>query len=155
MSNFYTIVGSDGYVKWSGITQDPNFPIEAGDRLLLDIVPGKTITQKVIRIEPVPTNAKQMVYEVVDDLDMIAQIEKSARKVLPLQFLERFTDEEQLALVTTSLSNPTIRLWYDKILASSEINFDSRQMQLGMIKLVNAGIITQERSLIIFPPYVI
>jgi hypothetical protein len=155
MPNFYTVVGVDNMVKLSNITNDPGYPILDGERLLLDNPPSYTQLQKVIRVEPVPPNVLEMVYTVVDDTQAIAASVQSARKVSPLQFIERFTDAEQLAIVTVTQTNPQVKLWYDKLLASKEVNFDDARTQAGMSALVAAGLITQERSVIILPPYIV
>lgn len=155
MVNFYTVVGTDNMVKLSNWTNDPNFPIQEGERLLLDAPPAYTSSQKVIRIEPVPTNATEIPYTVVTDEEAISLQAKLDRKATPLQFIERFTDAEQLAIVTMTQTSPQIKLWYDKLLAANEIDFDDTRTQKGMASLVALGLITQERSYAILPPYVV
>lgn len=154
MPNFYTVVGTDNMVKLSNITTDPGYPVGVGERLLLDILPVYTQLQKVIRGEPVPSNATQIPYTVVDDTEAIVAAAAAARKVSPLQFIERFTDAEQLAIVTVTQSNPQVKLWYDKLLASREVDFDDVRTQAGMTALVSVGLITSARSTIILPPKV-
>lgn len=154
MANFYTVVDTDNMVKLSNITNDPAYPVGPGERLLLDSLPAYTELQKVIRGEPVPAGVTQIPYTVVDDTAAIAAAAAAARKVSPLQFIERFTDAEQLAIVTVTQSNPSVKLWYDKLLASREVDFDDVRTQAGMTALVAAGLITSARSAIILPPYI-
>jgi len=66
--------------------------------------------------------------------------------VTPLQYVERFTDTEQLAIVTATMTNPAIKLWYDKLMAASEVVFFDPRLSAGMDALVSAGLITQARS---------
>jgi len=62
-----------------------------------------------------------------------------------LQFIERFTDAEQLAIVTAAASIPALRLWYDKAMAADEIVADDPRTIAGVQALVDAGLITAER----------
>jgi len=64
----------------------------------------------------------------------------------PLQFVERFTEEEQLAIATATLSDPQIKLWYDKLLASQEVVADDPRLGAGMNAMVSAGLITAQRK---------
>lgn len=63
-----------------------------------------------------------------------------------LQFIERFTDEEQLAIVTATMSNPAVKLWYDKLMASQEVVLTNPRLIDGMVTLVATGLITEERK---------
>lgn len=72
--------------------------------------------------------------------------EPAALRVTPLQFIDRFTDEEQLAIVSATLANPAVKLWYDKLLAAQEVVFDDPRLSVGMNNLVAAGLITEARK---------
>ena len=63
-----------------------------------------------------------------------------------LQFIERFTDSEQLAIVTAAASVPALRLWYDKAMAADEIVADDPRTIAGVQALVTAGLITEQRK---------
>jgi len=69
----------------------------------------------------------------------------------PLQFFERFTDAEQLAIVTATMTNPVVKLWYDKLLASTSVVFADPRLSAGLDNLVTAGLITAERKAEILP----
>lgn len=69
-----------------------------------------------------------------------------------LQFMDRFTEDEQLAIVTATLASPVIKLWYDKLIAATEIIYADARLLAGMNALVAAGLITQERMDVILPP---
>jgi len=68
-----------------------------------------------------------------------------------LEFIEKFTDEEQLAIVTATLANPTVKLWYDKLLAADSINLEDARLIAGMDALVAASLLTAERKDAIMP----
>jgi len=72
-------------------------------------------------------------------------------KCTPLQFIEKFTDTEQLAIVTAAMSSPALRLWYDKLMASQEVVFSDPRMSSGMEALVTFGLISEARSEEILP----
>ena len=63
-----------------------------------------------------------------------------------LEFFERFTDEEQLAIVTATMSNPAVKLWYDKLIAANEVNFSDPRLEAGLNNLVTAELITEDRK---------
>lgn len=68
------------------------------------------------------------------------------RSLSSLQFIERFTESEQLAIVTASMQVPAIKLWYDKLLSASDVVQTDPRLIAGMDALVAAGLITAERS---------
>ena len=69
----------------------------------------------------------------------------------PLQFFDRFTEAEQLAIVTATMAVPQIKLWYDKLIAATEVVFADPRLASGMDAMVSAGLITQARSEEILP----
>jgi hypothetical protein len=71
--------------------------------------------------------------------------------ITPLQFIDRFTDEEQLAIVSATMTNPVVKLWYDKLLAAQEVVFADPRLSVGLDGLVAAGLITAERKAEILP----
>lgn len=62
-----------------------------------------------------------------------------------LDFMERFTDAEQLAIVTATLANPAVKLWYDKAMAAGTVRADDPRTIAGMSALVDAGLISAAR----------
>jgi hypothetical protein len=73
------------------------------------------------------------------------------RSVTPLQFFERFTADEQIAIVTATLTDPVVKLWYDKLLAAQEVVFADPRLSAGLDGMVAAGLITAERKTEILP----
>lgn len=61
------------------------------------------------------------------------------------EFMELFTLEEQLAIITASQQSPQIKLWYDKAMGGPSFSLDNPQTPYGLGVLVAAGLLTQER----------
>lgn len=72
-------------------------------------------------------------------------------RITPLEFIDRFTYDEQIAIVTATLQNPAVKLWYDKLLAASFVSFDDPRLSAGLDVLVQAGLLTAERRAEIIP----
>lgn len=68
-----------------------------------------------------------------------------------LQFMDRFTEAEQLAIVTATMSVPQVKLWYDRMLCAEEIVYKDARTLAGLQALVAAGLITQARMDEILP----
>jgi hypothetical protein len=71
--------------------------------------------------------------------------EVPALTTTPLQFIELFTEAEQLAVVTAAMAVPALRLWYDKLVAAQEVVLADPRLSSGMNALVSAGLITYAR----------
>lgn len=63
-----------------------------------------------------------------------------------LEFLERFTEEEQLAVVTATLASPTVKLWYDKLLAAEFVDLNDHRTEGGLDALISAGLLDPSRK---------
>ena len=66
------------------------------------------------------------------------------RLVWALDFLDRFPEAVQLAVVTAAQSNPVIRLWYDRLLANGSVDLDNERLRAGLNAMRDAGLLTQE-----------
>lgn len=64
----------------------------------------------------------------------------------PLEFIERFTDAEQLAVATATATSPALRLWFDKLMAAQEIVFTDPRLGAGLDAFVAAGTISPSRK---------
>ena len=69
----------------------------------------------------------------------------------PLKFMDRFTDQEQLTIAAATLQNAQVKLWYDKMIAATEIVLSDQRLLVGMQGLVAAGLLTQARMDQILP----
>lgn len=63
-----------------------------------------------------------------------------------LEFLDRFTDAEQLAVVSATLQSPQVKLWYDRLLAASYIDLTDPRTEGGIDALISAGLIDASRK---------
>lgn len=82
---------------------------------------------------------------VIDEPEPLIESIQMVKSWTPLQFIEQFTDDEQLSVKTLSMSNAQIGLWYDKLLASQEVIVDDARLIAGLNALVSAGVLTRER----------
>ena len=64
----------------------------------------------------------------------------------PLEFMERFTEQEQLDLSGAALTDPQVKLFYDKMLAAKDIQLNDQRTQQGMALLVNKSLLSQVRA---------
>lgn len=68
-------------------------------------------------------------------------------RFVPLEFLDLFTEAEQLAVVQATLSNAAVKLWYDRVLAATYITLDDPRVETGLAALTAAGLLSEERKL--------
>lgn len=71
---------------------------------------------------------------------------------LPLEYLELFTEAEQLAVVSATIANAQVKLWYDKMLAASYIDITDPRTIGGLNALVAVGLLTEARKTVILTP---
>lgn len=67
------------------------------------------------------------------------------RTCTPLQFIERFTPQEQAAIIAASKQSDALNLWLIKAVGAQEIDLDGARAIAGMQAMVDAGLITSER----------
>lgn len=65
------------------------------------------------------------------------------RLVYALDFLDRFPETTQLAVVAAAQSNPAIRLWYDRLLANGSVDLNNPRLIAGLHAMRDAGLVTQ------------
>lgn len=65
------------------------------------------------------------------------------RLVYALEFLDRFSESTQLAVVAAAQKDPAIRLWYDRLLANGSVDLNSPRLIAGLNVMRDAGLITQ------------
>ena len=62
-----------------------------------------------------------------------------------LEFLDLFTDAEQLAVVSAAMASAQVKLWYDRMLAASFVSLSDPRTSAGLQALVTESLITQAR----------
>lgn len=67
------------------------------------------------------------------------------RNFTSLEFLDLFTDAEQLAVVSAAMASAQVKLWYDRVLAASFVSLSDPRTSSGLQALVSAGLLTQVR----------
>ena len=72
-----------------------------------------------------------------------------ANSCTPLQFLDLFTQQEQLSVVTAAKNYPQLQLWYDRLLAAQEVLQDDVRVAEGLDALIAGGLITADRKSVI------
>ena len=70
----------------------------------------------------------------------------SAPSFTAMQFLDLFTEDEQLAVASAAMQSPQVKLWYDRLLAASFITIEDPRTEAGLQALVGAGLLTQARK---------
>lgn len=62
-----------------------------------------------------------------------------------LEFLDRFTEDEQLAVVSASMNIAEVKLWWDKMLAASYVDINDPRTAEGIDALISAGLLEAVR----------
>ena len=63
-----------------------------------------------------------------------------------LEYLDLFTESEQLAVVSATMAVPQVKLWYDKMLAAGYVTSADSRTEGGLVALVGAGLLTEARK---------
>lgn len=92
-----------------------------------------------------PVGCEKITQQEADLLRLNLNDSGPAPTITPLQFIERFTNAEQLAVVTAAMQAPALRLWYDKLMAAQVVVLDDERLVAGMNSLVQEGLVTQAR----------
>lgn len=69
-----------------------------------------------------------------------------ARQFTFLEFMDLFTEGEQLTLVEASMTLPAIKLWYDRAVGAQFIDLDDPRTEAGLQRLVDENLISAERK---------
>ena len=70
----------------------------------------------------------------------------SYRKFYANQKLDLFTMPEQLAVVTAAMTDPEVKLMYDRLLGAAFLTYEDPETEHGLLLLVGKGLLTQERE---------
>lgn len=84
---------------------------------------------------------------VIEDLE-IAPEPPTPTKQTPRYFgnekLDLFTLEEQLTVVTATMTDPVVKLTYDRFIGAAYLTIEDPEVEVGLSMLVGKGLITQE-----------
>lgn len=57
-----------------------------------------------------------------------------------------FTPTEQIAVVTATLTDPIVKLMYDRLLGAAYLTYEDPETEQGLSLLVSKGLLTEERK---------
>lgn len=60
--------------------------------------------------------------------------------------LDLFTPSEQLAVVTATMTDPVVKLMYDRLLGAAFLTYEDPEVERGLLLLVAKELLTQERK---------
>lgn len=60
--------------------------------------------------------------------------------------LDLFTPSEQLAVVEAAISDPVVKLMYDRLLGAAYLTYEDPETEVGLEMLVSKGLITAARK---------
>lgn len=63
--------------------------------------------------------------------------------------LDMFTPAEQLAVVTATMTDPVVKLMYDRLLGAAYLSYEDPETEYGLQLLLDKGLITQDRKVAI------
>lgn len=62
-----------------------------------------------------------------------------------LEFMDLFTEDEQLAIASAAMTDVATKLWYDRAVGAQFINLEDPRLEAGFQVLVNRQLVTAER----------
>lgn len=62
------------------------------------------------------------------------------------EFMELFTDDEQLGVISATQTDANIKRWYDKAMGGATFSLDHLQTDYGLTALVSVGLLTASRK---------
>jgi len=138
-------LGADGYFVGPAIAYES--PLEDG----VFLIPGGAVD-----VEPpvIPEGQRARwqggwVFEVIPQPESEPAPEPGPpqpKRFTSLEFLDLFTESEQLAVATAAMQSPQVKLWYDRTLAASFVTLADPRTEGGLTALVGAGLLTAERK---------
>ena len=60
--------------------------------------------------------------------------------------LDLFTLQEQMAVVTATMTDPMVKLMYDRLLGAAYLSYEDPETEQGLPLLVDKGLLTPERK---------
>lgn len=60
--------------------------------------------------------------------------------------LDLFTQAEQLEVVTATMTDPMVKLMYDRLLGAAYLTYEDQETEQGLSLLVSKGLLTEERK---------
>lgn len=76
----------------------------------------------------------------------VPAVQTHVRVLTVLQFRDRLTAEEELAITAAGMSSPAVRVWLDRLAAAQEINLDDPRTAAGLQQMEEAGLLAPGRG---------
>ena len=78
--------------------------------------------------------------------EQIAEAARSWPKFTGNAKLDLFTQAEQLEVVTATVTDPVVKLIYDRLLGAAYLTYEDPETEQGLSLLVSKGLLTEERK---------
>lgn len=85
-------------------------------------------------------------YLVTDDGYIPAPVELSYPRFVGNEKLDLFTMQEQVAVVTATMTDPVVKLMYDRLLGAAYLTYEDPETEQGLSLLVEKELLTPERK---------
>lgn len=76
-----------------------------------------------------------------------AAAEAAKRRFTFLEFMDLFTEGEQLALAAAAMQSPQVKLWYDRAVGAEYVNLEDPRTVAGLDVMRGLGLLTHDRML--------
>jgi len=105
---YYTIVNVNGDIFRSQITDDPNYPVGEGQRLVKDQLPEyDSLTQYIVRVTPVPDEQDYVEYQIKD----IVYTDEELTEMTKTERNNKLAKSDWTQLPDVSLSEEKVQQW--------------------------------------------
>ncbi len=78
--------------------------------------------------------------------EQLAEAARSWPKFTGNAKLDLFTKSEQREVVTATITDPVVRLMYDRLLGAAYLTYEDPETEQGLSLLVSKGLLTDERK---------
>lgn len=116
-------------------------------------IPGESQETRTALDQPAPyvlmssdRPAPHYICQVADGVGVWVEPPPVYRKFYGNEKLDLFTQVEQLAVVTATMSDPVVKLLYDRLLGAAFLTYEDPETEQGLSLLVQRGLITEERK---------
>ena len=93
-----------------------------------------------------PQPAPHYVAKVIDGVGVWVEPPPIYRKFYGNEKLDLFTPTEQLSVVEATMTDPVVKLMYDRLLGAAYLSYEDAETEQGLSLLVQKGLITEERK---------
>lgn len=132
-----------------GLTVADESPLERGVYLIpggaVDSLPPSFLEGQRARFSQGEWTVEDIPKESSQSPEPQEQAMPAPKQFTSLEYLELFSEDEQLAVVSATMVNAQVKLWYDKMLAAGYITKADPRTATGLDALVTSGLLTAGR----------